>query len=779
MLTMWEQLSAREFIFWISSCVGQQYFQMLGTPYWVDFDLGEDVRNDARLAQDAAWSGAVADGRVHISHREATNKHSHRFRDSLVGFDINDHILDMALDPDKGKNHFQAFQGKEWICRHIMDFLHPGHGPLVMASINRRKLVSQQKKTVTENAQKPFRLLTRKRPVLSYEKLVTDTPTDMLPDDRESLENSNNDKEEGQTYVHLNYDAVTTSAAQKTSITFHEGKLARNGRRLSMTHHSFQVDRVFGAETTNDEITNYEMMPMLNHTLEGKKKGKATLICFGQTGTGKTYTLKACLEFLIHHIVHSHLYKQNKTTEKEEEHEQESTVVTVTFFEVFGKKCYDLLGERKTCRLLADSSDKMHLRGAKEHSFSARALAEHDNITSPGDAEAHILKLLADGMELRSSQETERNPLSSRSHAVCTLKFTKAKAASVKQDNDGGKGEDEVKGGELATDEEGSEEQESFIRLVDLAGSERNYETLKMSAKEHMESADINTALMSLKDCFRAAAAKASGEKLTIQAPAVDNHFSVYSKGSSKDPKKLSTKFPKPKIHNYQGIIPMVSKMDTEDEGQGKENEGESKARARSRPTGTAATKSTAKVKARVPYRAHLLTRVLKDCFEGDDGMMTTLIATVSPSPTDILHSLNTLDHVICMNRQLEALKSEVSVDIPIHDFFSPTSPVDTWTPQHVQDWLATADGGRFSMLQVPPDLDGKGLVSLEVSSLTALFAGTLRKARQGEEGAAWVVDNVSEQEQSSTIGRALWGSIRREQEAVRRRQAAVNKEFK
>ena len=82
-------------------------------------------------------------------------------------------------------------------------------------------------------------------------------------------------------------------------------------------------------------------------------------------------------------------------------------------------------------------------------------------------------------------------------------------------------------------------------------------------------------------------------------------------------------------------------------------------------------------------------------------------------------------------------------------------------------------------MLQVPADLDGKGLISLEVSSLTALFAGTLRKARQGEEGAAWVVDNASQAEQSSAIGRALWGSIRREQEAIRRRQLAAESEFK
>jgi hypothetical protein len=38
---------------------------------WVNFNLGEDVRSASRLQQDENWKSAVADGRVHISHREA------------------------------------------------------------------------------------------------------------------------------------------------------------------------------------------------------------------------------------------------------------------------------------------------------------------------------------------------------------------------------------------------------------------------------------------------------------------------------------------------------------------------------------------------------------------------------------------------------------------------------------------------------------------------------------------------------------------------------------
>jgi hypothetical protein len=37
-----------------------------------------------------------------------------------------------------------------------------------------------------------------------------------------------------------------------------------------------------------------------------------------------------------------------------------------------------------------------------------------------------------------------------------------------------------------------------------LAGSERNYETSAFTAADHRESAEINFALMALKNCFRA-----------------------------------------------------------------------------------------------------------------------------------------------------------------------------------------------------------------------------------------------------------------------------------
>ena len=57
--------------------------------------------------------------------------------------------------------------------------------------------------------------------------------------------------------------------------------------------------------------------------------------------------------------------------------------------------------------------------------------------------------------------------------------------------------------------------------------------------------------------------------------------------------------------------------------------------------------------------------------------------------------------------------------------------------------------------------------------SLSALCEGTLRAARQDEEGSAWVVQGDAEEDISATakhnyLGRALWAALRREHQLQR-----------
>ena len=92
---------------------------------------------------------------------------------------------------------------------------------------------------------------------------------------------------------------------------------------------------------------------------------------------------------------------------------------------------------------------------------------------------------------LRTTHTTEANDSSSRSHAICQILL----------ERDG-----QLRG---------------KLTLVDLAGSERGSDTKSHNSQRRTESAEINTSLLSLKECIRALGQKSShvpyrGSKLTL-----------------------------------------------------------------------------------------------------------------------------------------------------------------------------------------------------------------------------------------------------------------------
>lgn len=80
------------------------------------------------------------------------------------------------------------------------------------------------------------------------------------------------------------------------------------------------------------------------------------------------------------------------------------------------------------------------------------------------------MAVLMAGMNTRSSEETERNPISSRSHAICVIRIISLSEPVIAASLEAGGSEHEDKG---------------RITFVDLAGSERNYETFSMTAAKH------------------------------------------------------------------------------------------------------------------------------------------------------------------------------------------------------------------------------------------------------------------------------------------------------
>jgi hypothetical protein len=102
----------------------------------------------------------------------------------------------------------------------------------------------------------------------------------------------------------------------------------------------------------------------------------------------------------------------------------------------------------------------------------------------------------------------------------------------------------------------------------------------------------------------------------------------------------------------------------------------------------------------------------------------------------------------------------EVSVEVPVTGNPLSHIVVEKWTNEQLNNWMAVTDGGRFASLTLPPGVTGKDLMSLNSTSLSALFEGQLRTARIEGEGDAWVIGN---EKGSSALGRDLFSSLRKQ----------------
>ncbi len=317
-----------------------------------------------------------------MSHREFAVKHASFILKAISNFQCVEELVS-SLSKRRVPPEIQ---------KQITDYLLRSHSALVYSSLLRREKVryySVNSETFRDN----FRVYIRKRPLFGFET-------------NEGL-----------------YDITDISGGGRC-LHVHDGKMARSGRLITMTHKAYIADRVFGDRADEKEFCAEVVGPLLDSAVNNR--GNSTLLCFGQTGTGKTHTLKNALHYICSNLPESS--------------------VELSFFELHGKKCYDLLNNRRL----------LHLR---ENEFGETIVQGQNCCSFQLDDREGLVSALRAALELRSSTVTERNPNSSRSHAVCTITF----------------GE---KNGSL---------RRGCLTLVDLAGSERNYETVRMTAAMHKE----------------------------------------------------------------------------------------------------------------------------------------------------------------------------------------------------------------------------------------------------------------------------------------------------
>lgn len=204
---------------------------------------------------------------------------------------------------------------------------------------------------------------------------------------------------------------------------------------------SYTYDSVFGPESTNVEVYSDVVSPCVEEVLEGYN---CTVFAYGQTGTGKTYTMEG---ERIESPNASHLDENEQGLipralchffEKLEKKVGTEFSVRCSFIEIYNEDIFDLLSavnDHNKLRLFDDQ--------AKKGSVIIQNVEE-----VPIRSRADIYGILKKGTEKRRVAETKMNKASSRSHSVFSV--------TVHQKESTISGEEVMKTGKLY--------------LVDLAG---------------------------------------------------------------------------------------------------------------------------------------------------------------------------------------------------------------------------------------------------------------------------------------------------------------------
>ncbi|XP_020582997.1 kinesin-like protein KIN-5A [Phalaenopsis equestris] len=233
---------------------------------------------------------------------------------------------------------------------------------------------------------------------------------------------------------------------------------------------TFVFDKVFGPTSQQKDLFNHSISPIVNEVLEGYN---CTIFAYGQTGTGKTYTMEGGGkkakngEFPSDAGVIPRSVRQIFETLEAQCAEYS---MKVTFLELYNEEITDLLApdeskvpddkSKKPIALMEDGKGGVFVRGLEEE--VVRTASE-------------IYKILEKGSAKRRTAETLLNKQSSRSHSIFSITI------HIKEVTP--EGEEMIKIGKL--------------NLVDLAGSENISRSGARDGRAR-EAGEINKSLLTL-----------------------------------------------------------------------------------------------------------------------------------------------------------------------------------------------------------------------------------------------------------------------------------------
>jgi kinesin family protein 2/24 len=239
------------------------------------------------------------------------------------------------------------------------------------------------------------------------------------------------------------YDSVTCFHPQ---VVVHDCKLKVDGISKYLDNTPFEFDHTFDEDDTTDDLYSSTVRPLVGFVLGG---GRATVFAYGQTGSGKTYTMQGIQGFIVDDLFDA-LARGG-----------ENIQVFVSYFEIYGGRCQDLLNGRQRLNVREDGGGEVVVS---------------DLVELDADTPKALHAIIETGNRNRTTHATESNDESSRSHAICQVALRNSSSGALI----------------------------GRLSLIDLAGSERGADTKSHNRQRRMEGAEINKSLLALKECIRA-----------------------------------------------------------------------------------------------------------------------------------------------------------------------------------------------------------------------------------------------------------------------------------
>ncbi|XP_024062724.2 kinesin-like protein KIF3C [Terrapene carolina triunguis] len=220
---------------------------------------------------------------------------------------------------------------------------------------------------------------------------------------------------------------------------------------------TFTFDAVYDASSKQADLYDETVRPLIDSVLQGFN---GTIFAYGQTGTGKTYTMQGAWTDSEKRGIVPNSFEHIFTHISRSQNQQ--YLVRASYLEIYQEEIRDLLAK--------DQSKKLELKENPETGVYIKDLSSF--VTKNVKEIEHVMNL---GNQTRSVGSTNMNEYSSRSHAIFVI--------TVECSETGLDGEDHIRVGKL--------------NLVDLAGSERQSK-MGGPGERPKEASKINLSLSAL-----------------------------------------------------------------------------------------------------------------------------------------------------------------------------------------------------------------------------------------------------------------------------------------